>query len=791
MQRFPKEHLKASAVLWRIVFQRTPSVRKCKTMEHNTDISIAGIISTVLAYQPHADAGLIKRAYDLAEGAHEGQTRKSGEAYIIHPLNVARILTDMHMDDATVSAALLHDVVEDTSYTIEDIQNMFGKEVAMLVGGVTKLSRVEFKSKEERQLENYRRMFLAMADDIRVIIIKLADRLHNMRTLKFMSDEARERIAKETIDIYAPLANRLGISSIKWELEDLCLRYLEPKTYYELVDSVDKKRRERQSFIDAAIASIWRKLADAGLASEISGRAKHFYSIYKKMKRDGKDISEIYDLSAIRILVPSVKDCYGVLGVIHAMWKPLPGRFKDYIAMPKSNGYQSLHTTVMTADSPLEIQIRTFKMHQVSEYGVAAHWKYKEAGKNSRAVSDMDQKMSWLRQLINLQNEFTDPKEYFEALKADIFSGDVFVFTPKGDAVSLPKGATPVDFAYRIHTQIGHTCVGAKVNGRIVTLDTPLKHGDIVSVITNKNSNGPSLDWLNFVASSETRNKIRSWFKKEKREENIENGRDLLEKELKRLNYPPKELLGGEHLAEVAKKFNVLHEDDLLASLGYGGIPLNGVVTRLIDIYKKEKPAVEATVIKTGAVIESANPTETTVIKAVEQKRNTPREGRGERRQRTPERAFLVAGQRGMTAHAAKCCSPIPGDQVIGFVTRGRGVTVHRADCPNILAEKDLTRVIEVGWDKSASADKEYTVELSVVAADTDGVLQSIITVPQNLHIRLRSMSVSQDRVAHTGTVSLSLDLKNAGELADVTRKLKGIKDVYSVTRKFAVKPQS
>ncbi len=756
-------------------------------MEHNTDISIAGIIGTVLSYQPHADAGLIKRAYDLAEGAHAGQTRKSGEAYIIHPLNVARILTELHIDDKAIAAAILHDVVEDTSYTIEDIQNMFGQEVAMLVGGVTKLSRVEFKSKEERQLENYRRMFLAMADDIRVIIIKLADRLHNMRTLKYMSDEARERIAKETIDIYAPLANRLGISSIKWELEDLCLRHLDPKTYYELVESVDKKRRERQSFIDAAIASIWRKLADAGLASEISGRAKHFYSIYKKMKRDGKDISEIYDLSAIRILVPSVKDCYGVLGVIHAMWKPLPGRFKDYIAMPKSNGYQSLHTTVMTKDSPLEIQIRTFKMHQISEYGVAAHWKYKEAGKNSRAISDMDQKMSWLRQLINLQNEFTDPKEYFEALKADIFSGDVFVFTPKGDAVSLPKGATPVDFAYRIHTQIGHTCVGAKINGRIVTLDTPLKHGDIVSVITNKNST-PSLDWLNFVASSETRNKIRSWFKKERREENIENGRELLDKEAKKLGFSLKELAGGERLAEVAKKFNVLQVDDLLAAVGYGGVPLNGVMSRLIDLYKKERPT---TVHGQPAPNKSETATEKSVVSVRRESSDAPNTrsgGAGAKKSARYERAFLVAGQRGMTAHAAKCCSPIPGDAVIGFVTRGRGVTVHRADCPNIIAEKDTTRIIEVDWDKKADAGREYTVELDVVAADTDGVLQTIIAVPQNLRVPLCSMSAKQDKTAHTATVRLSLSIKDAVALSDVTRKLRGVKGVYSVTRKFAVK---
>ena len=744
-------------------------------MQQSTDaggVTIAAIIAKVLSYQPHADAGMIKRAYDLAEGAHAGQTRKSGEAYIIHPLNVAKILTEMHIDDVTVSAALLHDVVEDTTYTIEDIQNMFGKEVAMLVGGVTKLSRVEFKSKEVRQQENYRKMFLAMADDIRVIIIKLADRLHNMRTLKYMSDEARIRIATETIDIYAPLANRLGISSIKWELEDLCLRHLDPKTYYELVESVDKKRRERQAFIDEAINAIWRKLADTGIASEISGRAKHFYSIYKKMKRDNKDISEIYDLSAIRVLVPTVKDCYGVLGVIHAMWKPLPGRFKDYIAMPKSNGYQSLHTTVMTKGSPLEIQIRTFKMHQVSEYGVAAHWKYKEAGKNSRAEGDLDKKMSWLRQLINLQNEFLDPKEYFEALKADIFSGDVFVFTPKGDAVSLPKGSTPVDFAYRIHTQIGHSCVGAKVNGKIVTLDYRLKHGDIVSIVTNKNNNGPSRDWLNFVASSETRNKIRSFFKKERREENIENGKELIDKEAKRLGYNPKALLQNDRLNAVAKKLNVLHEDDLLAALGYGGVALNAVMTRLIDLYKKEQPE---TPVEENVV---ALPTQSGAVHVP--KRNARSDGDG----------ILVSGEKGLLVHLARCCNPIPGDEIKGYITRGRGVSVHRADCPNVNltdAETNSSRMIEVSWNKKDTGGKEYTVEVEVVTGDGDGILASILAVPPTLKINIRSVNANKNKSAKTAIVILGLDVKNALQLADVIRKLKGLKGIYSVTRKFAV----
>ena len=451
-------------------------------------VTIESIIEAVKSYQPKANIRLIQRAYELANAAHKGQKRVSGEEYIIHPLHVAQILTELHIDDVTISAALLHDVVEDTIYTNEQVEQMFGKEVAMLVDGVTKLGRIKYKSREEQQLENYRKMFLAMAKDIRVIMIKLADRLHNMRTLKYMREDKQKRIAKETIEIYAPLANRLGISNIKWELEDLCLRYLEPEKYYDLVESVKQKRQERQAFIDDAIEQIKAKLKESGIKAEISGRAKHFYSIYKKMKRDNKDISEIYDLSAVRVLVDTVKDCYGVLGVIHAMWKPIPGRFKDYIAMPKSNGYQSLHTTVMTKGYPLEIQIRTFKMHQVSEYGVAAHWKYKEQGRGATAGSAVDQKMSWLRQMVNLQQEFSDPREYFEALKVDIFSDEVFVFTPNGDVVDLPKGSIPIDFAYRIHTEIGHHCVGAKVNGKLVPLEYKLKNGDIVSIITNKAS---------------------------------------------------------------------------------------------------------------------------------------------------------------------------------------------------------------------------------------------------------------------------------------------------------------
>ena len=724
-------------------------------------VTIEMILDAVKSYSPKADLDLIRRAYELARKAHEGQTRVSGEAYIIHPLHVAQILTQLHLDDATISAALLHDVVEDTIYTNKQMKEMFGDEVAMLIDGVTKLGRLQYKSKEEAQLESYRKMFLAMAKDIRVIMIKLADRLHNMRTLKYMREDKQKRIARETIEIYAPLANRLGISSIKWELEDLCLRYLEPEIYYDLVENVKQKRKERQSFIDTSIEQIKEKLAEANIKADISGRAKHFYSIYKKMKRDNKDLSEIYDLSAVRVLVDSVKDCYGVLGVIHAMWKPIPGRFKDYIAMPKSNGYQSLHTTVMTRGYPLEIQIRTFAMHQVSEFGVAAHWKYKEAGKGAKATGAVDQKMSWLRQMVNLQQELSDPKEYFEALKVDVFSDEVFVFTPKGDVVDLPKGSIPIDFAYRIHTEVGHHCVGAKVNGKLVPLEYKLKNGDIVSVITNKANNGPSRDWLNIVASSETRSKIRSWFKKEKREENIGQGLELIKDEAKRLGYAPKTLLKEGRLQQVAEKLNNLSEDDLLAALGYGGITLRSVMTKLIELYKKDlKEATPPDVSKMLSELKTPQHSS---------KRNRSSHG------------VLVECESGLLVRLARCCNPIPGDPITGFVTKGRGVSVHRSDCPNVLRDNDLSRMIEVSWD--IGLDKDYTVEIEIVCNDKSGVLAELLAVPSEMKINIHSVNANPNRSNKTSTVVMGLDVKNATQVAQIMTKMRRLKNVYSVSR--------
>ena len=729
-------------------------------MSEMNPVTIDAILEAVKRYQPNADTDLIRRAYELADAAHKGQKRVSGEDYIIHPLAVAKILTDLQIDDITISAAILHDVVEDTTHTLDEMRELFGDEVAMLIDGVTKLGRIQYKSKEEQQLESYRKMFLAMAKDIRVIMIKLADRLHNMRTLKYMREDKQKRIARETIEIYAPLANRLGISNVKWELEDLCLRYLDPKAYYGLVESVKQKRQERQAFIDEAHEQIVEKLEEAHITAEIRGRAKHFYSIYKKMKRDQKDISEIYDLSALRVLVDSVKDCYGVLGIIHAMWKPLPGRFKDYIAMPKSNGYQSLHTTVICRGYPLEIQIRTFAMHKVSEYGVAAHWKYKEAGKSVGATCEYDQKMSWLRQMVSLQHELDDPREYFEALKVDVFSDEVFVFTPKGDVVDLPKGSIPIDFAYRIHTEVGHHCVGAKVNGKIVPLEYKLKNGDIVSIITNKSNSGPSRDWLNIVASSETRTKIRSWFKKQRKEENIARGMDLMEKEAKHLGYAPKEVLKPKRLELLAKKLNIPQVNDLLAAIGYGGITVNSILSKLIEMHKQD-------------LQKATTPDISQMLSELKQPLKN--------RKKKSSHGILVEGEGGFLVRLARCCNPIPGDPITGYITRGRGVSVHRSDCPNLLNDMDFSRVIEVNWD--VGLDKVYTVQIEVVCNDKTGMLAELFALPAEMKVNITSLTAKANKSNKTSLVTMGLDVRNSQQVAQIMTKIRRMKDVYSVSR--------
>ena len=728
-------------------------------------VTIQSLLETVKSYMPDADVELIERAYLVAKEGHADQRRASGEPYINHPLNVAAILAELQLDDTTIAAAILHDVVEDTIFTLDELEDMFGEEIALLIDGVTKIGQIYFKTKEQQQIEAYRKLIIATAKDLRVILIKLADRLHNMRTLKFMRDDKRKRIAKETLELYAPLANRLGISSIKWELEDLSLRYLEPDIYYDLVEHVKQKRRERQIYISEAVRLIEEEFDELEIHASISGRAKHFYSIYKKMIRDHKDIGEIYDLSAVRILVDDVKDCYSVLGVIHAKWRPIPGRFKDYIAVPKSNGYRSLHTTVMALGYPLEIQIRTFAMHKISEYGVAAHWKYKESGSSKPANSDRDQKISWLRQMAKLQKEIKDPREYLEALKLDFFSDEVFVFTPGKDLVVLPQGSNPIDFAYRIHTEVGHHCVGAKVNGRIVPLEYKLQNGDFVEVVTNRSNNGPSRDWLNIVASSDTRSKIRSWFKRENREENIAHGREQLEAELKRLGYNPKDILKENRLALIARRMNISSEDDLLAGIGYGGTSAHSVITKLVELHKKERA-------------ENTPPEVSALLAEIKQ---LPERDKN----RQSEQGVLVEGESGFFVRLARCCNPIPGDEISGYITRGRGVTVHRADCPNILnAAADVERMIEVSWSKS---DGElYNVELEIVCEDKSGVLAELIAVPAAMDLNLHSIHAVPNKYNKTSTVNLGVEVTNAEQLAALMNKLRRVEHVYSVARPMA-----
>lgn len=724
-------------------------------------VTIEFLMDTVKNYQPNADLDLIERAYLVAKEGHAGQTRASGEPYINHPLNVAAILAELQLDDKTIAAAILHDVVEDTLFTQEEIEDMFGEEIGLLIDGVTKIGKIYFKTKEQQQIEAYRKLIIATAKDLRVILIKLADRLHNMRTLKFMREDKRKRIAKETMELYAPLANRLGISSIKWELEDLCLRYLEPDIYYDLVEHVKQKRRERQIYISEAVRLIEEEFDELEIHASISGRAKHFYSIYKKMVRDHKEIGEIYDLSAVRILVDDVKDCYNVLGVIHSKWRPIPGRFKDYIAVPKSNGYRSLHTTVMALGYPLEIQIRTFAMHKISEFGVAAHWKYKESGSSKPADSDRDQKISWLRQMAKLQKEIKDPREYLEALKLDFFSDEVFVFTPGRDLVVLPQGSNPIDFAYRIHTEVGHHCVGAKVNGRIVPLEYKLQNGDFVEVVTNKSNNGPSRDWLNIVASSDTRQKIRAWFKRENREENIAHGRNMIEAELRKLGYNPKDLLKENRLELIARRMNIPNEDDLLAGVGYGGTSAHAIITKLVELHKKER----------------AKNAPADLSELLKEAKKLP-----DHKKKDSENGILVEGERGFVVRLAKCCNPIPGDEIAGYITRGRGVSVHRADCPNILnSTSDLNRMIEVSWD--GSNDKLYYVEIEIVCADDSSVLAELIAVPAEMKLNLHSIHADPNENNKTSTVKLGIEINNAAQVAELANKLRQVGKVYNVAR--------
>ena len=730
-------------------------------------ISVEEFFEMIKKYLNDNQVAFVHKAYDVAAKAHANQRRKSGEPYIIHPLGVATILAELQMDETTLAAAFLHDVVEDTETTLDQLKEMFGVKVADLVDGVTKLGKIEYISKEDQQIENYRKMFLAMAKDIRVIMIKLADRLHNMRTMKYMPVHKQQSISRETMEVYAPLAHRLGIYTIKWELEDLAFRYMEPEIYYDLVEQVKVKRREREAMIHEAMAEIKEHLDEQHIKCEIQGRPKNFYSIYKKMQRDHKELSEIYDLLAIRVLVDTVADCYGTLGVVHSLWRPIPGRVKDYIAVPKSNMYQSLHTTVLYHNGqPLEIQIRTFEMHRISEFGIAAHWRYKESGGKSNMPSggdkDFEAKLSWLRQLLEWHKDMSDSRDFVNTVKMDVFADEVFVFTPRGDVIDLPVGSVPIDFAYRIHTDVGNRCVGAKVNGRIVPLDYKLSNGDIVEVITSKQATGPSRDWMNIVGSSDTRNKIRSWFKKERREENIAKGREMLEKETKRLGYDIKVLLKADKVKTVAASFRLDGEEALYASVGYGGVTLNGVMSKLVELYKKEQ---KLTVTKDLSQL----------LAELKPRRSKAKASHG----------ILVKGEEGIMVKLARCCNPIPGDPVIGYITRGSGISVHRTDCPNVLSNNpdEQRRLIEVSWD--ITTDAVYKVNIVINASDRPGMMADIMQVTSEAKLNINALNCRTDKHKNA-YITMGLDISNLEQLDNIMNKIKRMKGVYSVERQVS-----
>ncbi|GEQ21209.1 (p)ppGpp synthetase [Clostridium butyricum] len=721
----------------------------------------------------NVDIELVKKAYNFAKEAHKDQKRESGEPYIIHPIAVAEILAELGMDTNTIVAGLLHDVIEDTDCSFEDASRMFNPEVANLVDGVTKLTKLgemEYKTKEEQQADNVRKMLLAMAKDIRVIIIKLADRLHNMRTLKFMPANKQKNKAKETLDIYAPLAHRLGMSKIKWELEDLCFRYLHEKEYYELVKDIAEKRVERESYIQDIVDDLYKKLEGAGIDSDIDGRPKHFYSIYKKMVNKNKSIEEIFDLTAIRVLVNSVKDCYGVLGIVHTIYRPIPGRFKDYIAMPKPNMYQSLHTTVIGPQGKtFEIQIRTFEMHKTAEYGIAAHWKYKEGdtagGTEVDKQKEFEKKLAWLRDMLEWQKETSDAEEFMEGFKIDLFSDEVFVFTPKGVVINLCSKATPIDFAYRIHTDVGNKCVGAKVNGKIVPLDYTLKTGEIVEILTSPNAKGPNMDWLNIAKSNQSKSKIKLWFKKAKKEENIVKGKELFEKELKKQGVNYADIAKGDAYEKFAKRYNIHSMDDLYALIGIGSLGASSYIVRLkedngLDKYAKERENKEIL----SKVIEEQ------IAKTAKQ----------------PEPnsyGITVKGESNLMVRFAKCCSPVPGDDILGYITKGRGVSVHRRDCSNLqnLIETDGEKVVEVNWGKSLNTS--YFAEIQVQAEDRENLLADTMSVISDLKLQLSAVNAN---LGKEGFAFINIKIKitsvdNLNDLMKRIKRLKGVLDVYRV----------
>ncbi|MBS3909034.1 MAG: bifunctional (p)ppGpp synthetase/guanosine-3',5'-bis(diphosphate) 3'-pyrophosphohydrolase [Actinobacteria bacterium] len=721
---------------------------------------IRSLINKVKRYNPGADIDAIRKAYNLARKLHVDQYRKSGEDFVSHPVEVADILADLGMDTTTILAALLHDVVEDTSISLDDLRDEVSEDVVALIDGVTKLGKIEFRSREEEQAENLRKMFIAMAKDIRVIIIKLADRLHNMRTIRHLDLPKQQLKAEETLEIYAPLAHRLGIMSLKWELEDLSFQALETKMYDKIQNMVAERRSEREEYLRNVIKALDRELKAVHIEAEISGRPKHFYSIYEKMVKKGRDFSEIYDLSAVRVLVDSIKDCYGALGIIHAMWKPVPGRFKDFVAMPKFNMYQSLHTTVVgPMGKPLEIQIRTYQMHRTAEYGIAAHWHYKEGGKEDK----FDERLIWLRQMLEWQSELNDPRDFMESLKIDLFQDEVYVFTPKGDVINLPAGSTPLDFAYTIHTDVGHRCIGAKVNNQIVTLEYKLKTGDFVEILTSKTTSGPSKDWLKIVKSSRARNKIRQWFTKENREESEDAGRDMLQKELRKIETGMKSPMTVKVLEAVVKELNFTRIEDVYASIGAGKTSAKQVVGRIADAIAKSKD---------GERAEADYGIEELQLE-ITQKRKPRRVSRS---------GVIVKGLDDVLVRVAHCCNPVPGDDIMGFVTRGRGVSVHRSDCSNAKQLKQTApdRLIEVSWDERRPS--AFQVEVEIEALDRPKLLRDVSTVLGDAGVNILSAAVTTNR-EHIAVLRFVFEIGDISHLQTIIGNVRKVPAVYEVYR--------
>lgn len=724
------------------------------------EITIKDIIAEMKIHNRKTDVKLITKAYEYAFNHHGNQKRKSGEPYIIHPMQVAYTLANLGLDDATVCAALMHDLAEDTDVTIENISKEFSPEIADMVNGVTKLGKINYVSAEEEQVENYRKMFLAMGKDIRVILIKLSDRLHNMRTLKFLTRDRQIANAKETMDLYAPLANRLGVYSLKWELEDLAFKYLYPEEYRELVAGIDKKREERLKFIEAIDDEIKLNMKKERIEGEITGRAKHLYSIYRKMQRDNKTLDQIYDLFALRILVNSVKDCYAALGVVHELYTPMPGRFKDYISVPKPNMYQSLHTTLIGPNgTPFEVQIRTYNMHRIAEFGIAAHWAYKESsflkGKKANVVVTED-KLSWLRESLEWQKDMQDPQEFLKTLKTELFEDEVYVFTPKGEIKTLPKGSTPIDFAYMIHAEIGNKMSGCKINSKMMPIITKLKNGDIVDVITNDNSKGPSRDWLKFVQSSSAKNKIQQWFKKHEKQQNIVKGKELIEREIKRIGMMAENLFVQKYYNQALQRYAFKTLEDMYAAVGFGSITAGKIIAKTLEEYRKYHE-------------------EENVEKKIEELRTAPKA-------KPSKTGIVVKGIDNCLVKISRCCNPVPGDEIIGYITRGRGVTVHRKNCKNV---KDLLedegRIIDVYWDERK--DSSYNVDINIFANDRDGLLADIIKTIGNAEPKLIAVlaKTSKEKIV---TVELTLEVRDINDLVKVQRELGKIDSVYEVKRR-------